>query len=111
MLSRSPNNQIVLTRAGDACRKLGELSRAAQYYNKALRLGFDLYAEIGLASLQVIEGDLSQATERLLELRKREPLNARIVQELADCYSASGDPRSAEMLMREFEEQGGKLRS
>ena len=76
LLALSPDNKIILTRAGDACRRIGELDEAESYYRKALDSGFDLYAEIGMSSLQMIQGDIDGAVQRLQALRKREPLNA-----------------------------------
>jgi tetratricopeptide (TPR) repeat protein len=91
ILTVSPGNRIILTRAGDACRSLGELGMAEQYYQEALSLGFDLYAEIGLAQVYMIEGNLPPAIRRLERLLEREPANLRVQQALADCYRAAGE--------------------
>ena len=49
---RAPDNRIILTRAGDACRNLGRLERAESYYRRALAAGPDVFAQIGLARLE-----------------------------------------------------------
>jgi tetratricopeptide (TPR) repeat protein len=110
LLTISPGNRIILTRAGDACRIIGELERAETLYKEALAVDFDLYAEIGMASVMMIRGELDQAIGRLLPLLEKEPLNPRVAQELADCYRAADDPDSAERLISDFVERGGKLR-
>ena len=40
---------VILTRAGDAYRSMGEYEKSAQYYERALNIEFDVYAVLGLA--------------------------------------------------------------
>ncbi|HTZ52035.1 MAG TPA: tetratricopeptide repeat protein [Spirochaetia bacterium] len=95
ILRASPGNRIILTRAGDACRSIGELDQAERYYREALSLGFDLYAEIGIALIQMIEGSLAPAVNRLQRLLEREPSNPRVLRALADCERAAAGEAAA----------------
>jgi tetratricopeptide (TPR) repeat protein len=106
ILSVTPDNRIVLTRAGDACRTLGLLDRARSYYQQALSLGYDLFAELGLAGIEIVEGRWADAERRLEALRPREPGNLRVITELADCYEMSGRPQQALELLEASAGQG-----
>jgi tetratricopeptide (TPR) repeat protein len=111
MLVLQPRNRIVLTRAGDACRRIGELGKAEAYYQRAIDVGFDLFAELGLAAIQVVRGRYADAVERLRKLLEREPLSSRVVDELAACYRMDGDGAAAEQVLADFESRGGKPRA
>ena len=103
-----PANRIVLTRAGDACRKLRRLEAAERYYRAALAIGFDTYATLGLAQLARMSGDPTRAIPLLLDLLAREPGNDRAALEAADCYVETGEPARAVELLARFPESGSK---
>ena len=56
ILDMDPDNKVILTRAGDAYRNTGDYKTAAEYYNKALDIEFDVYAALGLALIGKGEG-------------------------------------------------------
>jgi thioredoxin-like negative regulator of GroEL len=89
-----------LTRAGDACRTLGLLDKARSYYAEALAVGYDLFAELGLAKIEAIEGQWSHALQRLEALRGRESTNLRVAADLADCLQMSGSFDKAAALVK-----------
>jgi tetratricopeptide (TPR) repeat protein len=102
LLLQSPKDRIVLTRAGDACRTLGRLDQARSYYTEALAVGYDLFAELGMAKIEATEGNWPEAIRRLRALHGREPANLRVATDLADCHQLSGDPAEAARVLEGF---------
>ena len=107
LLERDPSNRIILTRVGDAYRHLGDLDAARRHYERALAVDFDVYAVIGLARVAGARADYGRAVAILTDLRGREPRNARVAVELADCLLLSGDREGAAKVLRRFLEEAG----
>jgi tetratricopeptide (TPR) repeat protein len=57
ILDTDPKNRMILTRAGEACFRLNLLDDARGYFDKALSLGDDLYALMGMARLLKAQHD------------------------------------------------------
>ncbi|MFW5684832.1 MAG: tetratricopeptide repeat protein, partial [Spirochaetota bacterium] len=106
ILENDPANKVILTRAGDAHRSLGELSEAEQCYRKALDIGEDLYARLGLAIVARNRDEIAQALDMLETLREQEPDNHRVYVELANTYAQSGNPRDAVKVLSSFNARG-----
>jgi len=106
ILEQDPRNKVILTRAGDAYRKLGELDKAVEYYQRALNIEFDIYAVLGLAIIDKIQGHYEVAIESLDRLLQQDPKNHRLCLELADCRFNKGDKREAVEILEEFQRQG-----
>jgi len=107
ILNNDPGNRVILTRAGDACRSLGDLKKAAEYYEKALEIDYDLYAELGMALVAKTLGDLEPALKRLRRLIGKEPENSRIYVEAAECLEKQGQRAKALELLNSFQGKDG----
>ena len=101
-----PNNKVILTRAGDACRVLGRLDEAEDYYHKALNVGFDAYAVLGLALINKERGKNEEAVESLEKLRKNDLKNARLYHVMAECYVELGEKEKAIDVLADFLKTG-----
>lgn len=108
ILDSDPNNKVIITRAGDAYRNLGDLEQAEIYYKRALNIEFDMYAVIGLALISKIKGDHLQAIESLTGLLAQNPKNHRLVIEIADSYVKLGNREAAIDTITRFLRLGGK---
>jgi tetratricopeptide (TPR) repeat protein len=95
-----------LTRAGDAYRKLGDLDKAVEYYQRALNIEFDIYAVLGLTIVDKIQGKFNLAIESLQRLIQQDPKSYRLYLELADCRLTAGEKREAVEVLEEFQKQG-----
>lgn len=91
ILKTDPENKVILTRAGDAYREIGDLDNAEIYYTKALNIEFDSFAVIGLALLNKARGNYSEAIDSLSSLILNDPRNHRLYTEMAECYLALGE--------------------
>lgn len=107
MLESDPRNRMVLTRAGDALRTLGRNEEAVTRYRQALELGFDVYAALGLASINRRQHHFDEAIGTLEEVIARAPRNARAYLELADCYADRGRIPEALATLARYERAGG----
>jgi tetratricopeptide (TPR) repeat protein len=103
-----PKNKVILTRAGDAYRNTGDYKTAAEYYNKAMDIDFDIYAALGLALICKGEGKYDEAVERLRTLISGDPKNYRLYIDLADCYLRMKKRDKAIELLQNFGRQGIK---
>jgi tetratricopeptide (TPR) repeat protein len=106
ILEFDPRNKVILTRAGDAYRGLGDFDKASEYYHRALNLEFDTYAVLGLAETAKIQGKYNEAIESLRRLIQQEPKNYRPYLGLADCYIRKNDRAKAIAALGEFQKQG-----
>ena len=52
ILETDPQNRMILTRAGEASLRLGNEDAAEEYFKKALAVGEDMYALVGMARLE-----------------------------------------------------------
>ncbi|HWP68176.1 MAG TPA: tetratricopeptide repeat protein, partial [Rectinemataceae bacterium] len=108
ILEKDPKNKVILTRAGDAYRNLGELEKASKYYEDALNIEFDVYAILGLAVIARLQGKWDDAITSLKMLIQNDPKNYRIYLELAQCYIAQGQRQQAIDILGEFQKIGIK---
>jgi len=95
ILQNDSGNKVILTRAGDAYRIMKDYEAAEKYYTNALKIGFDIYAEIGLAMTKKALGNYSEAIEKLNNLLETDKSNYRIYLELSECHSLSGNRQAA----------------
>lgn len=72
-----PENKIFLTRIGDAYRMLKEHENALIYYNKALDLNYDFYAELGKALTYEQMGQIEESQVIFESIENREGNNSR----------------------------------
>jgi tetratricopeptide (TPR) repeat protein len=100
ILERDSSNKVILTRAGDAYRQMGEFEAAEQYYKTALNIEYDVYAIVGLAIIHRERGDTDQAIRSLESLMQQEPRNARLYIELSKCHTVRGDKAAAEEALK-----------
>ncbi|MBN1837710.1 MAG: tetratricopeptide repeat protein, partial [Spirochaetales bacterium] len=103
-----PKNKVIITRAGDALRNLGDLEKAEEYYHRALNIEFDIYAVIGLALISKLRGEHPKAIESLSGLLAQNPRNHRLVIEIADCHMKLGNNQAAIETLSRFLRAGGK---
>jgi len=102
ILSHDPTNKVILTRAGDAYKTQGEHETAISYYQKALKVGYDTYAVLGLALIKMSEGKYTEALERLTEIIEREPTNNRPYVEAAKCLEKLERTEEAIALLKDY---------
>ena len=106
ILEKDPENKLILTRCGDACRNMGDNDKAAGYYNKALSIEYDVYAELGLALIAKTRGKYNEAIKRLNYLVEKEPKNPRFYVEIAECYERQGEHQRAAEVLEDFRKLG-----
>lgn len=102
ILESDPANKVILTRAGDSLRILGRLDEAEDYYRRALNIGYDAYAVLGLAVISKERGRYAEAVESLQKLAHEDPRNVRLVHALAECYLALNQKEKARALLASF---------
>ena len=76
------------------------LDEAEAYYHKALNIGYDAYAVLGMAIISKERGNYSEAVESLEKLVVNDPKNARLHHTLAECYVALGRRDEAIQLLQ-----------
>ena len=106
ILKKDPNNKVILTRAGDAYRNLGDYDKAESYYKSALNIEFDEYAILGLALINKLRGNYTEAIESLNGLLKNDVKNHRLYTEIAECWLKLGDRGKAVEILNEFQQLG-----
>ncbi|MEN6365140.1 MAG: tetratricopeptide repeat protein [Rectinema sp.] len=106
ILEKDPKNKVILTRAGDAYRSMGDYEKAAEYYEDALNIEFDVYAVLGLAVIARLQGKFEDAITSLRKLIQNDPKNYRLHIELAQCYMASGQRQKAVEVLGDFQKTG-----
>ena len=106
ILKRDAENKVILTRAGDACRILEDFERASEYYNQALSIEYDLYAELGLALISRRQGNFNRAIRLLEHLIQKEPDNPRFYLEAAECACKIQDVPRARRFLEDFHSRG-----
>ncbi len=108
ILAKDPKNKVILTRAGDAYRSMGDLQKAVDYYKRALNIEYDVYAVLGLAIIHREDGEIDQAVSSLEEAIRVDPKNARLYLELASCHELNGNMESAVAALQRFQSHGAK---
>ena len=86
--------RIVFTRIGDAYLRLDDLVEAELNYQKALALGYDKYAYLGIARIHIRRNDTARAAEIFAMLAKKEPNDQRIQAELNNLVEEDPQLRS-----------------
>ncbi|MCL2557071.1 MAG: tetratricopeptide repeat protein [Treponema sp.] len=107
LLEQEPDNKEILTRSGDAHRSMGELEVARDFYDRALAVGFDVYAALGIALVSKERRDFLDASQRLRVLLAREPSNQRVVAELVSCLIKLGERQEALDTLKQFQSANG----
>jgi len=107
-LKLTQKNKVILTRAGDAYRTIGNYDEAVKYYTKALEIDFDIYAAIGLALICKGQGKLDEAVDRFKNLIRNDPRNSRLYVDLAECYSLMNRRDEAIKLLEDYLHNDGK---
>jgi tetratricopeptide (TPR) repeat protein len=79
IVREDPKNPQVLTRAGDCFFRLGELAKAEQLFHRALALGHDTSAYLGLARLQRHRGEHGLALQSYERILARNPADSRTI--------------------------------
>jgi tetratricopeptide (TPR) repeat protein len=85
ILERETDNQSILTRIGDMCVNLGEIELAKGYFERTLKIGDDVFAHLGLAHIQKLEGDFGEALKILEGTVKKFGNNQRVQAEIDQC--------------------------
>ncbi|MBP5705900.1 MAG: tetratricopeptide repeat protein [Spirochaetales bacterium] len=91
----SPNNKVIMTRLADALRNIGEFDEALKYYERALGIDHDYYAEFGMSLIYKEKGDYRKAIEMMRNLYKEGEPNLRLAYEIAECYIEMGQREKA----------------
>lgn len=76
-----PGNKIFITRIGDSYRLLRNYTSAIEFYDKALTIDYDFYAELGKALCYEQTGDENKSFELFRELERKESGNSRFYYE------------------------------
>ncbi len=100
------HNQFLLTRAGDTASASGQLGRAREFYQRALSMGADLYATLGLAGLEHDSGNHTRAIELLEAILVTHYRNPRLQIDLAMNYCAINMARKALTDLEAYVNQG-----
>ena len=72
------DRQIGLSRIGDSYIRLNDLSMAETNYKKAMAIGYDKYAFLGISKIHEMRGQPEKALEILSMLVRKEPEDPRI---------------------------------
>jgi len=98
VLNLEPENQNLYTRVGDACLVLGRFEEAERYYHRSLRIGFDLYAHLGLAKAYLSDEKFDEAEMECRTILERMPDNRRALLTMVAVCEARGDISTAEQI-------------
>ena len=79
-------------RNGDAYLKLGDLSQAEEYYARALEMGYDKFAYLGMARAHVDKGHKGEALKIFDMLLKKEPDDGRVKDVYRALFPSGGFP-------------------
>jgi tetratricopeptide (TPR) repeat protein len=108
ILEFDPKNKMILTRIGDAYRKLKEFDMAKKYYQRALNIEFDTYAFMGIALISKALEKYDEAIYSLKKLILQDSRSYRIYSELSDCYLKNGENAKAVEILEDFKKMGIK---
>lgn len=90
ILAQEPDNQALWTRVGDALVSLKRYDDAAKHYHASLKVGYDLYAILGLARMAHIQGDFDKACYHCEQALEVDENNKRALEELARICDDAG---------------------
>ena len=102
VLEQEPNNQNLYTRVGDALCAGNKLVEGRDYYLKALEIGFDQYALLGLANICYRGGDLSNAEAYCLKVLDKFPDHGRTLKLLHAIYEDNGESEKARRIQAQL---------
>ena len=77
-LENGMDRRVGLSRIGDSYIRLHDLSMAETNYKKAMEIGYDKYAFLGISKIHEMRGQLEKAQEILSILVRKEPQDPRI---------------------------------
>ncbi|PIE05188.1 MAG: hypothetical protein CSA76_00310 [Spirochaetales bacterium] len=106
ILEADPHNKVIQTRAGDAYRNTGNLDAAERCYQSALKIGFDIYAETGMALIEKSRGMHEEALKRLKPLMEHSPRNHIVALEAAGCAALLGRSSEAVDILKNYLSKG-----
>ncbi len=98
ILDQEPDNQPLWTRVGDALVSLGRLDDAVTHYNASLRVGYDLYAVLGMARVAQKQGDVDKARYYCEQALEEDGDNVRALEEMAHICDDAGFAEKAQKL-------------
>ncbi|MDR3631661.1 MAG: tetratricopeptide repeat protein [Desulfocapsaceae bacterium] len=75
--SIEPNNKVAVTRIGDCYSTLNDKENALIFYRKALDIGYDFYASIGMAKIYLSKNNVEKAREIFEGISGSEQKNSR----------------------------------
>ena len=75
------DRRIGLSRIGDSYIRLNDLNMAEANYQKAMAIGYDKYACLGISKIHELRGHPDKALEILSMLVRKEPRDSRIYME------------------------------
>lgn len=90
-----PANKVALTRIGDCFAKAGNKDKAVLFYNKALDIGYDFFAHIGIAKIYIANDRIDKAIEIYEKLQQSENNNSRYYYEYITCCFQSAQKDKA----------------
>jgi tetratricopeptide (TPR) repeat protein len=111
ILESDKQNKVILTRAGDDCRLLGDYEKAEEYYRKALNIEFDTFAVLGLAETAKAQGRYDDAITSLKRLVQQSPKDYRYCMELAMCYEKNNQMEEASQVLAWCQRHGRSIPS
>jgi tetratricopeptide (TPR) repeat protein len=85
---------------------MDDYENAADYYERALNIEFDVYAVLGLAVIARMQGKTQDAIVSLRKLIQNDPKNYRLYLELSQCYQTTGDREKALEVLSDFQRMG-----
>lgn len=98
ILENEPNNQDLLTRVGDALLTLNRIDSSMEHYTRSLKVGFDLYALLGMSRLYRAQGNYPEAEKCCLEILERVADHQRVLEELRLVYEGMGEAGKADKI-------------
>ncbi len=91
ILEKEPENQDLLTRIGDALSNMNKQEDSIEYYLRSLKIGFDLYALLGLARAYRMQGNIKESVGCCEEILTKVSNQQRALEELLLIYKEMGD--------------------
>jgi tetratricopeptide (TPR) repeat protein len=85
-----PGNKVAVTRIGDCYLKLSDRDNALRFYRKALAIGYDFFASIGMAKLCLLEKNIVKGCDIFEEISVRERHNSRYFVEYVNFFLQAG---------------------
>jgi tetratricopeptide (TPR) repeat protein len=103
ILDQEPENQALWTRVADALVSLGKLDEAEVHYQASLKVGYDLFAVLGLARVAQKQQNYDKAQHYCEQALEHDGDNARALEELALICDDAGFREKAKKLRERIE--------